>query len=261
MKISGKFLIRACLTLAVIATAVTIADAQESTSIDNPDSLWIQANNLYAEGKYEPALELYTAALNQKGHAPEVFYNIGNTYAMLGENGKAALMYERALELNPRYEDALHNLKLLAPSDNFPDVFVLFKPVWFIKERMTGRETAWLAGVLYIAGFVGLALVSLISARSRKNFVRMISIICLLLAGLFIVIIWQKLDAQAHRPEAIILNNSVARSGPSTRNQSVLELPEGLKVREKGRPDAGWVEIQLLTGQTAFVPAGDIERI
>lgn len=71
------------------------------------DPRWKQLSH-YQNGEYEKAL----SAL---GHpdTPADWYNRGNTLARIGEVNQAIEAYDRALKLQPQFEDATHNRNLL----------------------------------------------------------------------------------------------------------------------------------------------------
>ena len=73
-------------------------------------------NALHVGGRMRPALEAYDAALaraNPKGSlAEKTHYNIGNTYYRMANFAAAASAYRKALAIDPKDEDARHNLDL-----------------------------------------------------------------------------------------------------------------------------------------------------
>ena len=68
-----------------------------------------RANQLYSEGEYRQAADAYEQLLQEQGVAPELYYNLGNAYFKAGEVALSILNYERALRLNPRFDDARYN--------------------------------------------------------------------------------------------------------------------------------------------------------
>ena len=73
-------------------------------------SLFAEANAQYAEGNYIEAANRYEQILAEQP-AAEVYYNLGNAYFKQGELAQAILAYERALRLQPSFDDAKHNLQ------------------------------------------------------------------------------------------------------------------------------------------------------
>ena len=103
-----------------------------------------QANQLYSEGEYRQAADAYEQLLQEQGVAPELYYNLGNAYFKAGEVALSILNYERALRLNPRFDDARYNLQLAQERviDNIPPA-----QVFFVKR---GRIVNAVEKVLYI---------------------------------------------------------------------------------------------------------------
>ena len=72
---------------------------------------WNAANAAYAEGKFEQAKVDYVQLVGSHEYSAELFYNLGNTWFKLGDQGRAILNYKRALILKPSFEEARVNLQ------------------------------------------------------------------------------------------------------------------------------------------------------
>ncbi|NPA42636.1 MAG: tetratricopeptide repeat protein [Chlorobi bacterium] len=84
----------------------TVGVAQPSA-----DSLFQQANRLYAEGKYAEASELYKQIEASGKEAAALYYNMGNAAYKQNRLIEAAYYYEKALKINPRLREARENLR------------------------------------------------------------------------------------------------------------------------------------------------------
>lgn len=70
------------------------------------------ANRQFQASDFAGAVVAYERVLAEEGPRAAVFYNLGNCYQRLGDNGHAILAYERARLLTPRDPDLLANLAL-----------------------------------------------------------------------------------------------------------------------------------------------------
>ncbi len=68
-----------------------------------------QANEAYSKGKYREAIQLYKQIITENGQSASVYFNLANSYAQLGENGRAILNYQRGLHLEPGNSDIIKN--------------------------------------------------------------------------------------------------------------------------------------------------------
>ena len=103
-----KTMIRTMIAAVVLAvSAVTAAGARDV------DSLWAQAVNEYTAENYEAALAAFTS-IEEAGYvSADLYYNMGNCCYKLGHRlGLSILYYEKALKLDPSYEDAAVNLEI-----------------------------------------------------------------------------------------------------------------------------------------------------
>lgn len=90
-------------------------EGEGDSPLTDPDkvvALITEGNALISAGKPDAALAKYNEALKfaENGEDPEVFFNRGIAYKVMGEIDKAAAEYERALEVTPKYAEALNNL-------------------------------------------------------------------------------------------------------------------------------------------------------
>lgn len=98
--------------LALLLVSVQAAAA----SADDP---WATATRAYQQGRYEEAKVNYIQLVQRRDYGPDLFYNLGNTWFKLGDNGRAVLNYYRALALRPNFEEAEVNLRgVLKAVDN-----------------------------------------------------------------------------------------------------------------------------------------------
>jgi len=71
-----------------------------------------KADSLYREGKFEQAIPLYAALVQEEPQNPWLHYNLGNGYFKTNRLGRAIVSYQRAYRLLPRDSDIRYNLSL-----------------------------------------------------------------------------------------------------------------------------------------------------
>ena len=76
------------------------------------------ADDAYARGNYQQALDLYQANYPDAqssiyGTPADIFYNMANCYQKLEQSGKAALLWRRALAVDPTHTQARTNLRFI----------------------------------------------------------------------------------------------------------------------------------------------------
>lgn len=76
------------------------------------DELWDKANQAYAAGRFEEAKVDYLQLVQHSTLTGSLFYNLGNSWFKLGDNGRAILNYKRALVLEPNFPEATANLQV-----------------------------------------------------------------------------------------------------------------------------------------------------
>ena len=214
---------------------------------------WETANQHYADGQYEEAIICYENLLQDPSvraeARAEVLYNLGNAYFKTGENARAILAYERCLRLNPRHQDAQHNLQFAQARiiDNIEDYQPFFLLQWAQTVRGWQGEEAWLlwSVALFILCLVGM----FIFAFMRQLILRKTAFYTGVAAFCFsLIALWCGLSLH-HRDlikeEAIIVQGVVnAKSSPDKSGTDLFVLHEGTKVHIGDRVGE-WCEIRV----------------
>ena len=214
---------------------------------------WETANQHYADGQYEEAIIGYENLLQDPSvraeARAEVLYNLGNAYFKTGENARAILAYERCLRLNPRHQDAQHNLQFAQARiiDNIEDYQPCFLLQWAQTVRGWQGEEAWLlwSVALFILCLVGM----FIFAFMRQLILRKTAFYTGVAAFCFsLIALWCGLSLH-HRDlikeEAIIVQGVVnAKSSPDKSGTDLFVLHEGTKVHIGDRVGE-WCEIRV----------------
>ena len=231
----------------------------------NDEQLEQQAEQMYAEGKYADAADIYTKILAEGKESADLYFNLGNCYYKLGENTRAILNYERSLLLNPGDDMVRYNLKMAQQAivdkiEVLPDLFLVR---WY--KALVAYFSADQWGYISVGFFVLFLIMAALFFYSRSigvkktGFVIGVFAFLLTLATIFFAMRQDKRITQ--REYAIITTPSVTVKGaPDNSGTSLFLIHEGLKVRVVGELGS-WYNIRLADGNEGWVAKTDLEKI
>lgn len=241
----------------------SVMTAQEDSFVD---SLWNSANNAYVEGLWEDAISGYDMIAGLGLESAALYCNTGNAYFKSGNISKAILNYERALKLDPSYEDARYNLEL---SNNMIQDRIDPVPDFILK--VWAKDLCWLmdsdgwavAFIIMFALMLVMILLFVLSpsvAGRRTGFFT--GIVFLLLAIMSLSFsLWQKNDYMKSDKAIVMRPVSSVKSSPSTEAaQDLFVLHEGTKVEVLDQVGS-WSNIELADGRQGWIKMTDIETI
>lgn len=231
----------------------------------NDEQLEHQAEQMYAEGKYADAADIYTKILAEGKESADLYFNLGNCYYKLGENTRAILNYERSLLLNPGDDMVRYNLKMAQQAivDKIEVLPELFLVRWY--KALVAYFSADQWGYISVGFFVLFLIMAALFFYSRSigvkktGFVIGVFAFLLTLATIFFAM---RQDKRITRREyAIITTPSVTVKGaPDNSGTSLFLIHEGLKVRVVGELGS-WYNIRLADGNEGWVAKTDLEKI
>ena len=230
------------------------------------DSLWNTANQAYIDGRWADAVADYELISGMGLESAALYYNTADAYFKDGNISKAILFYERALRLDPSYEDARYNLELLNNTiqdriDPVPD-FIL--RVWAKDICYVMDSDAWAVCFLVLLALtLALALLFILGATAagrRAGFFTGIVTLLLAVASLSFSL-WQKNDYMS-ADDAIVMRpvTSVKSSPSSEASTDLFILHEGPKVRILDNV-GNWYNVELADGRQGWILSKDIEII
>jgi len=232
---------------------------------NNNDSLFVLANKLFQEGKYEEAQDMYHEILNAGYYSAEVYFNLGNAYFRSNKYGKARLFYEKALLVSPRDAAIKTNLaytETLLP-DKFETVPVFFLRQWIIDLRKIMSPDNWslLSLSLFIIAFIMLVIYLFSRRMLLKKTGFYSGSILFILSLISLTFAYSSLKHIRNSGTAILTTPSViVRSAPRDTGKELFIIHEGAKVWLENSIGE-WQEIKLSDGRIGWLPSSVIEKI
>lgn len=223
------------------------------------------ANAAYSKADYNKAVKLYESIINTGVEAPEVYFNLGNSYYKSNNIAFAILNYERAVKMDPDNEDFNFNLKLANQKieDKIDSAPQLFLTEW--KNSLAGlmTETRWsaLCIALLVVSLVlfGMYITSQNPSLKQVGFFGG-TILIIFSVSTFFIARSTFLSAKNSRG-AIITSPSITVTGsPNEKGTKLFVLHEGIKVNIT-QEDSDWVEIKIANGNTGWVKKSHLQKI
>lgn len=216
------------------------------------------ANEQFRRQDYAGAYRIYSDLIGQGFNDPVLHYNAGCALAEMGENGRAAAMFERALKLDPRMDKARRNLQRVRPSPPAAATPFILLPAEWIFTRYTASE--FFAVMVFCYWIFAIAAVAWILSSGRLKTIAASGSIVMLIAafvafGFFVV----KRDRERWLEAVALSDNTVTRSGPSEKHIQQDILSGGVKIRCLEPPREGWIKVQLPNGRVGYVQESAVE--
>jgi len=224
-----------------------------------------QANDLYAKGDYSNAAKQYEKILSYKGVAPEIYFNLGNSYYKSNETGRAILNYERALRLSPSFEDAKFNLELaqLKVVDNIVPSPTFFIGRWIqnLIKLLTSNHWLYISFSVFIFCLISVFLFIFGSSRTTRKISFNFAVVLLVMSFFSLIFSGvRKIQMYDHR-EAIVMSGVISvKSSPDKSGTDLFQLHEGAKVSVISTLGS-WTEIKLSNDGVGWVEQVNIEKI
>lgn len=255
---------KASMLVLVALLALPVAASAQDAYVD---SLWNAANAAYVDGRWADAVADYEL-ISGMGlvESAALYCNTGDAFFKDSNIPMAILYYERALKVDPSYEDARYNLTLLNSmiQDRIEPVPEFVLKAWARDICYVMDSNAWAACfIVFLALTLGLVLLFLLAptaAGRRTGFFT--GIVTLLLAVIALSFsVWQKNDYN-DADNAIVMRpvTSVKSSPAAGASTDLFILHEGTKVKVIDSVGT-WDNIELADGRQGWIPASDIERI
>jgi hypothetical protein len=227
---------------------------------------YADANQAYLTGDWSSAAQQYTALVDAGIVHPHLYYNLGNAYFRQGRVGPAIYNYERALRLDPGFDDARANLALARKSvaTRWDDQLqgAAGDPLWIrAATYLSLKQLSVLLVLLNALFFGGLILARFMADGAARMAVRVFSVFSgfstAAVAVLFVAHVW----FIEKTPLGIALDDEVRLHegrDPGTRERWVIHA--GMRVRIKAR-ESDWLRVELANETEGWVRAESIGEL
>lgn len=262
--------------VAVTAAALLLAGGGAARAGARADLLG-DAQKAYDEQRWVDAVDAYERLVAGGLHHEDVYYNLGNAYvqayrqgapeARAGKLGRAILAYERALAVDPGFDDARFNLQVARElvaarlgQDKVKDA--VREPLWIRAVHWLRLSTlTWIFlgldlvffGVLIAVRFIpdGLTRTGLVAGNLFAGAAGLC--VGVLLAGR----IW---FVENVRLSVVVADEVVMRHGPTDTSREMPRLHAGHRVIVLDEAE-GWYRIRLVNKVEGYVPKQSVEEI
>ncbi|MGB0891860.1 MAG: tetratricopeptide repeat protein [Flavobacteriaceae bacterium] len=236
-----------------------------SVTAQNVDSLFVSANNLYKNGKFEEAINQYKKIESKGLVSTELYYNLGNSYYKLNKVGPSIYYFEKALKTDPLNEDVINNMvfaKRLA-LDNIEELpqTVLQKFNKNYLQKLSYNKWAIVVIVFSILASLLFLLFYFAEVPSKKRFYFITSTVSFIFLFITLFITYNQYSFFKNNKEAIVFaEKTEVRNAPTLNSEEVFVLHEGTKVLVLDAVD-NWKKIKIVDGKLGWIIANDIKLL
>lgn len=235
-------------------------------AIDDTTS-FATANKLYQQGKYQEALNKFEEiAQVKKGQvSAELYFNIANCYYQTHQAAPAIFNYEKALLIDPDFENAKTNLeyarKLTLDDTKIIPKVGLGKLLFDFSTVFHYDTWAWIAVILSIVLLFSFTIYYFSEkvVIKRLFFIGMSIEIVLMCAFVFFGF-FQKRQINKNQPAIVFAEKTTLKTEPNNSQKDKLIVHEGTKVfvlSTKG----DWKKVRLTDDTIGWISAADIKML
>ena len=254
----------------------TQTSANVNAKVDQSET---KADHFFWSGQYPQAIQAYSTALETSPNDPQLWYNLGTTYAYKGQFGQASYALHRANQLAPQQqliasqihlvnqaiiEDGIRrpgNRRLVLPDEitNKGGILALF-------------TTNMSKGICLSA--LSLACFALLSIRRRQcqqeDFnlkelkilasLRAFTIVLLVISALASISWWAKVQNETITQGIVVANRAALHRGPGEQYDIEVNIAGGVKLELQGVRQ-GWRRVKLSDGREGWFNQSHLKEL
>ena len=202
--------------------------------LENINNIFKNANDLYNQGNYIEANNLYLNLVSSNVVSKDLYYNLASSYYEINSNGYAVLWYERALNIAPFDKEIKNNINKITERKDYDSFYII---VFYISLVLFVFFSAFLF-VLFI---------------KNKNINFLLLIICIILI-IFSIYSYNTIKSDY----IIIVKSSNIYSGSSIKSDIVSSVYEGEKFRVI-KESSNWYYVKGIS--KGWINKEDLEKI
>lgn len=227
--------------------------------------LYLNAQNAYKNQDFTAAISAYKQILANNVVAPELFYNLGNSYYKVDSIGRAIQYYEKARKLIGDDDDLMHNLKFahnrtVDKIEPIPE-FVVTSTWKNIVNFKTADTWANYMVINFVLVFVSLIIFQLAKQSALKKVFFSFSIALMGLTAMFYTLAKSKTNADNSVSQGVVIvASSSVKSAPQNSSTDLFLIHEGTVFRIiENQTD--WCKIRLDNGSLGWIQKSAVGEI
>ena len=222
----------------IISLLLLLSFSVFSQTNENP---FEKATQYYDQGEYQNAIDQYKSILKSGKESSALYYNLANTYYKLNHVPESIYYYEKALQLNPKNQQAKNGL-LLANQMKVDAITGLF-------SLQTWAVLSIIGAMVFVLSFF--CYYFLEQTALKRLFFTLMFISVAVAVGTYFIADFHKRQVDGEK-YAILFDKTVrVFSEANSYSNEVVQLHEGTKV-EIIEKNNDWIKIRLANGKIGW---------
>lgn len=240
---------------AILFVSAFLVQAQDV--VDN--SAFAKANKAYTAGNYDLAIAAYKQILKGGQHSAAVYFNLGNAYYKQNVVGESIYYYEKALQLEPKDEDVLNNLRFASQMkidaiEPLPEN-AIGSTIDEIAGGLSVDEWAYLSIVFVLVTILLAVFYTYAATPGKKRLFFILTILGVIISvTLIATAFYARNEVDSQRFAIIMIDEIAGREAPKQNSEKVFTIHEGTKIQLLEDFEE-WSQVMLENGSKAWLPA------